>query len=90
MGSRIDICKKVIIRHCRDCRLRHVYTQKQLSALCGIHHSSLSIFENGRFSFAVAQAYYNNVMDPKDRDKFQRLINELKDAYLFSGRNIEK
>lgn len=76
--------KREIIKFCRQCRGLSAWTQKELSERCGIHYSTLSLFENGRFSFDVARAYYVNVMDVDQKSHFCDLIDDLKEAYLFN------
>ena len=82
MNDEIKAVKYGIIALCKYARRQHKVTQKQLSERTDVSDSAFSLFENGRFSFAVAWLYYAHIMSESERGDFQARIDELKNKYL--------
>lgn len=58
---------------CRASRKAQRVTLETLSTRTGYHASTLSKFENGRFNWDHAEAYYINVLNGPERQTYDAL-----------------
>lgn len=73
--------KQDIIILCRAARKARGMTQPELTARTNIHKSLLSQFENGKFSWDIAGAYYREVLNEAERSTFDALAERIRDDY---------